>query len=157
MKRLFAVVVPLAAVALVLAVSASAGAKKDHSKRGHGNVISVVEHATTDATTDTGAPGDSAGDVLTFANDLFDSKDAKVVGTDQGSCIRVVVGTSYECSWTNIFPHGQIVVSGPFYDAKNSTLAITGGTGRYKNARGTMDLVAREGGTKFAFVFHLSH
>src|SRR6266508_3582741 len=31
---------------------------------GGGKIIHVVEHATTDATTDTGAPGDSAGDVL---------------------------------------------------------------------------------------------
>jgi Ni/Co efflux regulator RcnB len=155
MKRLLVVVVPLAAVALVLAVSASAGAKKDRHANRHGTVISVVEHASTDATTDTGAPGDTAGDILTFANDLYDARDAKVVGTDQGSCIRIVVGKSYECTWTNIFPKGQIVVSGVFYDAKGSTLAITGGTGRYKDARGTMDLVARENGTKFSFVFHL--
>jgi hypothetical protein len=46
-------------------------------------------------------------------------------------------------------------VAGPFYDAKDSTLAITGGTGRYRNARGTMDLRSRAGGTEFAFVFHV--
>jgi allene oxide cyclase len=158
MKRLFAVVVPLAAVALVLAISASAGAKRDKGGHGnrHGTTIAVVEHATTDATTDTGAPGDSAGDILTFANDLYDAADKKVVGTDQGSCIRIVVGGSYECSWTNMLKHGSIAVAGPFYDSKGSTLAITGGTGRYKNARGTMDLESREGGTKFSFVFHIS-
>jgi allene oxide cyclase len=41
------------------------------------------------------------------------------------------------------------------YDAKDSTLAITGGTGRYRDARGTMDLHARSGGTEYAFFFHL--
>ena len=75
---------------------------------------------------------------------MFDAANAQKVGTDQGYCLRVVAGASYECTWTTFLPGGQIVVAGPFYDAKDSTLAITGGTGRYRNARGTMDLhVAR--------------
>jgi hypothetical protein len=40
--------------------------------------------------------------------------------------------------------------------AHDSTLAITGGTGRYARARGTMDLQARKGGTEFAFTFHVT-
>jgi len=115
----------------------------------------VIEHATTDATTDTGAPGDSAGDLLTFANDVFDANDATKVGTDQGSCIRVVPGVSYECAFTTLLAGGQIAVEGPFYDAKDSVLAITGGTGRYRNARGWLDLHAIENGTKFVFTFHV--
>ena len=157
MKRLLSIVVALAAVAvLVVAVSAS-GKQPSHAKHGgqHGKGLTVVEHATSDTTTDTGATGDSVGDVLTFANDVFDLANAKKVGTDQGYCIRVVAGNAYECTWTTFLPGGQIVVAGPFYDAKDSTLAITGGTGRYRNARGTMDLHARAGGTEFAFVFHL--
>ena len=122
---------------------------------GGGKAIHVVEHATTDATTDTGAPGDSAGDVLTFANDVFDAGNTTKVGTDQGYCIRVVAGASYECNWTTFLPGGQIVVEGPFLDTANSRLAITGGTGRYRNARGQMELKAREGGTEFDFIFHV--
>ncbi len=71
---------------------------------------------------------------------MFDATNATKAGTDQGYCVRVVAGTSYECTWTTILPGGQIVVAGPFYDAKDSTLAITGGTGRYRDARGTMEL-----------------
>ena len=115
----------------------------------------IPPRPTTDATTDTGASGDTAGDILTFANEVFDAKDAKKAGTDQGTCIRTVPGQSYECSFTTFLSGGQITVEGPFYDKKDSTLAITGGTGRYRNARGTMDLQARAGGTKFAFVFHV--
>jgi len=158
MQRVLGTVVALAAVAvLVVAVSAS-GKQPSHAKHGgqHGKGITVVEHATSDTTTDTGATGDSVGDVLTFANDVFDAANAKKVGTDQGYCIRVVAGNAYECTWTTFLPGGQIVVAGPFYDAKDSTLAITGGTGRYRNARGTMDLHARAGGTEFAFVFHVT-
>ena len=117
--------------------------------------IHLVEHADTDATTDTGAPGDSAGDVLTFANPVFNAANTKQVASDQGFCVRVVVGKSYECTWTNILKGGHIVVQGPFYDSKDSTLAITGGTGKYVDARGTMKLHARAGGTSYDFVFSL--
>jgi hypothetical protein len=78
-----------------------------------------------------------------------------MVGTDQGYCVRVVPGVSYECNYTTLLAGGNIAVEGPFYDAKDSVLAITGGTGRYRNARGTVQLHALEGGTKFQFVFHI--
>ncbi len=157
MKR-FASITALTAVALAVALSVGAWGKGQGNgqKKGRGHTITVIEHATTDATTDTGAPNDSAGDVLTFANDVFDAADATKVGTDNGYCIRTVAGTAYECNWTTFLPKGQITVEGPFYDAKDSTLAITGGTGRYRHVRGTMDLQSREGGTKYAFVFHLN-
>jgi allene oxide cyclase len=160
MKRLLIVVLStavLTVLAVAVAASGKGGPSHHHGKPGShgGRTVTVIEHATTDATTDTGAPGDSAGDILTFANDVFDAADSTKVGTDQGYCIRVIAGTSYECTWTAFLPGGQIVVNGPFYDAKDSTLAITGGTGRYRNARGTMDLQSREGGAKYAFVFHI--
>ena len=160
MKRVLCTVLALSAsVALVVAVSASGDQSPQPRHHGHGGsskqVITVIEHATSDTTTDTGAAGDSVGDVLTFANDVFDAANAHKAGTDQGYCLRVVAGTSYECTWTTFLPGGQIVVAGPFYDAKDSTLAITGGTGRYRHARGTMELHARSGGSEFAFVFHV--
>jgi allene oxide cyclase len=156
MKRLLIVFSACAVSALVVALTAWAQpAHHGHGSHG-GKSVTVIEHATTDATTDTGSPGDSAGDVLTFANDVFDAADAQKVGTDQGYCVRVVKGASYECNWTTFLPGGQIVVEGPFFDTKDSTLAITGGTGRYRTARGTMDLHALANGTKFAFAFHIS-
>jgi hypothetical protein len=155
MKRQLGIVFSVVMLGLLgAAVAAWAGGSGRHGAGA--KPFTVVEHATTDATTDTGAPGDSAGDVLTFANDVFDRADEQKVGTDQGYCIRVVAGASYECNWTTFLPGGQIVVEGPFYDTKDSTMAITGGTGRYRKARGTMDLHALEGGTKFAFTFHLN-
>jgi allene oxide cyclase len=161
MKRVVRLAVTLGgAILLIVAVSAWAAPSRGHGNhhgkhRGHGRTITVTEHADTDATTDTGASGDSAGDILTFANPVFDAADAEQVGTDQGSCIRVVKGASYECTWTTFLPGGQVVVNGPFFDAEDSTLAITGGTGRYRGARGEMQLRPLAGGTKFSFVFHL--
>ena len=141
-------------VVLLVAVTAWAEPGREHDHTA-GQTITVIEHATTDETTDPGANGDSAGDILTFANDVFDKTDTHKVGTDQGYCIRTVAGVSYECNFTTILEGGSIVVEGPFYDAKDSVLAITGGTGRYRKARGSMKLRARENGTKFAFVFHI--
>ena len=115
--------------------------------------ITVIEHATTDTTIDLGAKGDSVGDSLVFANDLYDAQDANKVGTDQGSCVRTAPGKAWECSWTAFLPDGQIVVQGPFYDSADSTLAIVGGTGKYSGATGEMTLQARDNGTKYAFTY----
>lgn len=154
MKRLLSFLFIIAGIAILVVAVAAWGKSPGNHHRG-GKTITVIEHATTDATTDTGAAGDSAGDVLTFANEVFDRKDEKKVGTDQGYCIRVVPGASYECNFTTLLAGGQIVVEGPFYDTKDSVLAITGGTGRYRNARGSMELQALESGTKFRFAFHI--
>jgi allene oxide cyclase len=151
MKRGIALALLAAGVILALVVNASAGPGDHHS----GRTITVVEHATTDAVTN-GTAGDDAGNILTFANDVFNAADTQKVGTDQGSCVRIVVGQSWECTWTTFLPKGQITVEGPFYDSGDSVLAITGGTGAYRNARGEMDLKYHNAaGTKFDFVFHV--
>ena len=98
--------------------------------------MTVVEHAATDAVTDTGASGDSAGDILTFANEVYDEANAQSIGADNGWCVRTVVGKAWECFWTTSLKGGQITVEGPFLDAGDSVLAVTGGTGAYAGARG---------------------
>jgi allene oxide cyclase len=118
--------------------------------------LNLVEHATTDAVTDTGVKGDSAGDLLTFANEVFDEKDSKKVGNDTGWCIRTVVGKSWECFWTLTLADGQITVEGPFLDAADSVMAVTGGTGRYAGIRGEMALHARDAkGSAYDFKYSL--
>jgi len=116
--------------------------------------IHVVERATTDAVTDTGEEGDSVGDILTFANEVYDEDNEALVGTDNGYCFRTVAGSAWECEWTLTLEDGQINVSGPFYDTGDSLLAITGGTGAYAGARGQMTLsFHNEDGTEFDFVY----
>jgi allene oxide cyclase len=155
MKRLLTTVFAIG-VAVLLAVGVNSWAKDPpHGGAKGGKVLTVIEHATTDAVTDTGDSGDSAGDLLTFANPIFDASDKKQVGTDQGYCVRTVPGVAWECNFTTFLPRGQIVVEGPFYDARGSTFAITGGTGRYRNARGTMKLESLEGGAKFTLTFRI--
>jgi allene oxide cyclase len=151
MKRLLTLIALAAAAALAVTLAAgSTGA----ASSGGGKQIAVFERATTDTLVDLPPAGDSLGDTLTFANEVFDARSGTKVGTDQGQCVRTVVGAAFECTWTTFLPKGQITVQGPFYDAADSTLAITGGTGAYRNARGTMDLHARSA-TEFDFVFHV--
>src|SRR5947208_1514227 len=101
--------------AVVIATSAFM-AQALASSPGHqrGATFTVVEHALTDATADTGPVGDSTGDVLTFANPMFDASNTHQVGTDNGYCIRTAAGVSYECSWTTSLAGGSIAVAGPF-------------------------------------------
>jgi allene oxide cyclase len=119
--------------------------------------IHVIEHAVTDRVTDTGKKGDSPGDLLTWHNPIFDGANAKRVGHDQGDCIRISpkAGT-WECRWlTYIAGRGAIMVEGAFFDGRNNTLAVTGGTLEFRNARGSMKLVSRHGGAQYDFIFQL--
>ena len=103
-----------------------------------------------------GGPGDVTGNLLTWHNKVYDPTDTTQVGTDQGSCVRISpADSSWECAWTTFLAGGQITVEGPYYDTKNSVLAITGGTGAYRDARGQMALISRDGGTEYDFIFQL--
>jgi len=85
--------------------------------------------------------GDSVGDMLVFANGVFDSANKTQVGTDQGYCVRTVVGKSWECFWTLTLKAGQITVEGPFMDEGDSLFTVTGGTGKYAGAKGSMNCI----------------
>ena len=139
--------VPIAAAAF-LATGAAALAEPQELK--------MVEHATTDAVTDTGAAGDSAGDILTFANEVFDADNKNKIGTDQGICFRTVPGKAWECFWTVSLDKGQITVEGPFLDSGDSVLAITGGTGEFAGATGDMALSAiGTDGKAYNFIYRI--
>jgi hypothetical protein len=140
---------PMLASVLLVASSSDGFAKN--------TTLKLVERATTDAVTDLGAKGDSAGDLLTFANPIYDEANAKEVGSDNGWCIRTVPGKAWECFWTLSLADGQITVEGPFLDAGDSVLAVTGGTGKYSGVRGEMKLHARDAkGSEYDFVYSLT-
>jgi allene oxide cyclase len=133
--------------ALLLAGAQAAGAAEK---------LQVVERAMTDTTVDLGAKGDSVGDLLTFANPIYDAANKTQLGTDQGYCVRVVVGKSWECFWTLMLTGGEITVEGPFFDSGDSVMVITGGTGKYAGAKGDMKLHARDAkATAYDFTYNL--
>jgi allene oxide cyclase len=123
--------------------------------------LTVVEHAVTDTVIDVGKAGDSTGDLLTFHNKVYDEADAAVVGSDQGSCIRITKFLSnqkgsWECQWTTFLDSGasSITVESPYYDTGLGVGAITGGTGTYVGASGSFDLSCTK--TECTFTFNLS-
>ena len=141
----------------VLASALTAGAMAIGS--GSGGIVSpirihVVERPVTDQVIDIGATGDSPGDQLPFANPVYDARNQHRVGSDEGNCIRASATQGrWECAWTTFLHDGQITVEGPFRDAFPTTgLAVTGGTGAYRNVRGQMILHARKDGN-FDFIF----
>jgi allene oxide cyclase len=106
--------------------------------------IVVVERPVGETTVDLGAKGDSVGDLLVFANKVYDAGNKAQVGTDQGYCVRTIVGKSWECFWTLTLAAGQITVEGPFLDTGDSLMVVTGGTGKYAGAKGSMKLHPRD-------------
>jgi allene oxide cyclase len=123
--------------------------------------LTVIEHAVTDHVTDVGKTGLGPGDLLTFHNPIYDSTDTTVVGSDQGSCVRITKFRenkkgSWECEWTTFLNNGadSITVETPFYDTGLGDGAITGGTGAYVGASGSLDLSCTR--TECTFKFTLS-
>jgi allene oxide cyclase len=148
----------IAATTAALALTALVAAAPTYAKTAHasGRTVHVIEHAITD----TEIPGvggkDVKGNILTFNNPVFNTANTTRVGHDEGFCTRLQVKLGiWECLWTTFLKGGQITVQGPYYDTRNSTLSITGGTGAYEGVRGEMDLKSINGGKEYHFIFHL--
>jgi hypothetical protein len=135
----------LAAVltAMVVAGFALAGdgrnaAPKD--PRGSAATIVLIDRETDDLVfTDLGDPGEGAGDTVVRRDDLFDAKSAKKVGNTFIRCtIQFGSPPVSQCDVVaRLDGRGDIILSGlvslpdvPF------TLAVTGGTGEFRHARG---------------------
>jgi allene oxide cyclase len=152
MRKLVTVAGLVASIVLVATLVSGASQKAVTSPM----TVHVIEHATTDVVIDTGKKGDTTGDLLTWHNKIFDAANQQQIGRDQGDCVRINPAEgSWECRWITWVPGGAITVEGPFYDAKDNTIAITGGKGLFKNARGTVTLKARKGGAEYAFIFNV--
>lgn len=135
----------LVAALLVITNGTLAEADRGNEKR-HGDprVIHLVERIADDPTFDDGgAPGPGVGDRLIFSADLFDAEDRKV-GRDGADCVVVRIDRSQpapleqqivECMVTVELPDGQITFQGLAQGTENH-FAVTGGTGKYRRARG---------------------
>jgi uncharacterized membrane protein len=108
--------------------------------------IALVEHPVNETTVHTAKPGtDAVGDILSFANPVFDAANRTQVARDQGFCVRTVAGKSWECLWTLILKDGTITIEGAFHDTGDSIFAVTGGSEKYEGAKGQMKLHPRSG------------
>jgi len=147
-------------LALVLAPAAALASTSSPSTSNSPVVIHVVEHAITDTVQEFHPGTMSLGDVLAWHNPVYNASDTQRIATDNGYCVRTVATgkTEWECAWTTLLPGGHITVEGPYYDdGTDTTLAITGGTGIYAGAGGSMLLHARNSaGSEYDFIFTLT-
>jgi hypothetical protein len=159
-SKLYRPTVVVAVAAALAAAAIVAGTTSAKPVRAHaaGTTVHVIEHAITDTEIATGGGKDVKGNILTFNNPVFGFPANKVqVGHDEGFCTRIQPKQHiWECLWTTFLKNGQITVQGPYYDNRNSVLSITGGTGAYRDSRGQMPLLSRDGGKEYDFIFQLS-
>jgi hypothetical protein len=119
----------LAAVAVLAACAPSAAAKR--------TTFDLTSKVLSVKAIDNEPPGTSAGDVFVFTEDLF-NKSGAVVGHDAAYCVQLFDATAL-CSGVYSLKGGQLMVQllqpGP---TGTYTQAITGGTGRFAHATGTV-------------------
>ena len=95
----------------------------------------------------------SIGDELYTLSPILDGKTGKRIGTSY-SQFTVVSGNSFEKAWFKghgVFQlhDGQLVVDGIFKAASTTnTVAVVGGTGAYKGARGSMTFTETTNGSQ---------
>jgi hypothetical protein len=142
MKR---VILPLlAAIATILVVAAVAGG---HGPKGHHTLELVGTSASFDfvdvdpkqANPETEAP--TPGDAFLLSETL--TMNGRDFGSVYAHCTFVTAEVS-QCLATLDLPNGQITVQGVTRDEPDFTLAITGGTGAYTGAGGTLTGHERE-------------
>jgi hypothetical protein len=130
----------VAALAVVVAIAGSALATNDEGRRG--TSLNLLDVADKFEFVDVGRPaqseGDfSPGDMLIFENILRNRADTKTLGTFVANCTMSVPPMAL-CRGTLWLEGGKIELSTAvdFADADIIRSAVTGGTNRFKRARG---------------------
>jgi hypothetical protein len=94
---------------------------------------------------DIGAPGPSVGDRV-VVRDGVNRENGQPAGSLTQDCALVLLGSNpltstYECVGSLTLPEGVITHHGPFVPAAaEQTVAVTGGTGAFKTARGELSI-----------------
>jgi hypothetical protein len=124
--------------------------------KGHVRTVTIKASSKLDQVqaVDNAPTGASAGDMLVFTEQLFNSR-GKRIGSDAATCVRLFDATSL-CTGAYRLPGGSVMVQllqpGPTgtYDQ-----AVVGGTGRFTGVRGKVTVAQKPSGDRFTFRLRL--
>jgi len=128
-------------VIAAVAVSGSSAAASDDE-----NTLQFQVEFSPPSYTDLGAPGFSAADVLVFHDQLL--RNGRQVGHEVGSCVLVDAAGLANCTAVvTLDDRGTIAFAFENAPPPEKVLAITGGSGDFRNAGGDGTLVEHGDGT----------
>jgi hypothetical protein len=132
--------VPVVLGALALSVGSLASASANHGPNKNARLV-LIEKSTAGTFVDVDQSGDAptAGDVFVFQSDLFDAATNAKVGTVEGHC-TVITESLSDCDASGMMAGGQVRVAGASTDGTLNVLAVTGGTGIYRNVSGQITI-----------------
>ena len=115
-----------------------------------GSTFAFVDDAPKTNRTD---PHASLGDILAFSNPIFDNARTHRLGLSSAQCITTragrVASATYACSGILALKDGMIAVATlQRGEPETQQLAVTGGTGAYDGARGTVVARMLKSGTE---------
>ena len=138
------IVVTTTVLGIALAVVA-VGATGSEGKGGSARTISFQGKNAVGELIDVGDEGLSPGDPIVITEDLVAG--GKTVGRVDSICTMTQTPPRARCAATAVLPGGDISTAGILLNpTQPHTEAITGGTGRYKRARGTARITPVETG-----------
>ncbi len=123
--------------ALAVCMSAAAGAANGNPKH-----FTLYNHDTHQAFLDLGVPGPSVGDQFVFGGDVSEEQGGTPIGRLAGQC-ATISDTEMLCTSSFTYNGGQISFQAlvdvtVFFFGQPFDFAVTGGTGPYSKARGTV-------------------
>jgi allene oxide cyclase len=141
----------LAIAALGAAATAQADQPAAPAAKPHGKIIRLTEASPTlqPAFADTGAPGPSPGDLAVLHDGVLREDGSPAGSFNQVCTLAELKGgpftSGFECTGSLTLGGDTITMAGPFTPAATEqTAAITGGTGRFRTARGEIVLRAED-------------
>jgi hypothetical protein len=139
LKRAVGMAAMIGVVGLTVGSVAPATGHGDHGHHGHhGDKVRVLSTNTEEAFVDAGEPDFSLGDSYVFTSDL--TKHGRLVGHTGVVCtVTSLEREEAQCVGTASLDDGQITVQGLLEGEPDVfEIAITGGTGDYEGAEGTL-------------------
>ncbi len=147
MKRKHVLVMAAMVTTAALAVSGIGAGGAAASAPARGRTIRIDAVATQENFVDVDPAGPSLGDVL-IVHDDWKNTDGQVVGYDGIVCTTTFIDTNgdtmFECLLTGHLDEGDLTAQGLFTEPAtepplaSAVLAVTGGTGRFGEAEGTV-------------------